>query len=203
MNFRELEYQSRRRDHLALERLNRRLEQADQHWSIREEVLTELGFLPKHGKLPWARRWNRWSRRLEYIILVMPAVPILIAYSVLDGALWMFGNFLHPLLKELTLRHIIFPLLAAIAAYQNWRRSRLNSTVDDSLKRKDMVNALIMNNPELLLPYVQTALHAAVNTREFESDQFLDAKVDMYIYGEIDNFRAPDMVQFPMQQKEP
>jgi hypothetical protein len=149
MNFHELEYQSRRRDHLALERLNRRLEQADQHWGIREEVLTELGFIKSHSKWLFGKRWDRWSRRVEYIILVMPAVPILIAYSLLDGAFWILGKVIHPTLSELTLRNILFPVFAVIAAYQNWRRSRLNSTVDDSLKRKDMVNALIMNYPNL------------------------------------------------------
>lgn len=182
MTLRDLEYQSRRRDHVALERLDRRLVQADQHRTVREEVLVELGFLPHHSRHPW----HRWSKAVEHFVLHIPVVPILVPALLLEGVFWTSGMF-YPLWKEFTLRGLIFPLLAAIAAYQNWRKSRINSTVDDALKRKDMANALIMNNPELLLPYVQSALHASINTWESESDLFLDTKIDMYIYNEIDN----------------
>lgn len=179
MRLREQEYQSRRRDYAALERLDRRLLQADQDRRIRDEILSELDFLPEDtGWFP-----TRWLRRIEYWLRVywLAIVPVLVGVLLLDVIFAMFGW------HEFRIPPIIPTLLAAIVAYQSWRMSRLNSTVDDALKRKDMTNALITNNAELLLPYVQSALLASPSVREPESDVILDTKVEMYIYGELDN----------------
>jgi hypothetical protein len=171
LNSRELQHQALRRDHLALERLNRRLEQADQDDTIREELLTELSFIPSPVRRPWFR-WSRVMERYFHKIPIIALVPLLL----IDLIAWRLG-----------LRTFFSPLLTVIAGYRTWRRSRINSTVDDALKRKDMANAVIMDNPELLSPYVESALTVSKTTSRGRADPFLNAKVDMYIYSEIDN----------------
>jgi hypothetical protein len=178
MNLRELDYQTQRRDHLALSALDRRLRQADQHADVRTDVLQELQFI-KGGRRP---RLTKLCRELERQILNLPAMPSLVAAIAFGIVLWILG--LLDSFKEYT---FIFPLLAAVVAYQNWRRARLNSTVDDALKRKDMANALIMQNPELLRRYVQSALYGAPSTEGLDYDHSDNTKIDMYIYSEIDN----------------
>ena len=58
-----------------------------------------------------------------------------------------------------------------------------------------MANAHIMNNPDLLLPYVESALLISARVREAEIDVAMETetnrsaetKIEMYIYNEIDN----------------
>ena len=150
-----------------------------------------LGFVPEGGQ--WLR--GRWSKGLEHAVVQIPAIPILVGALLLEVLIWVFGM-IYPYAKEVTLPYVIIPLFAAIAAYQNWRKSRQNSTVDDALKRKEIANSAIIDNPELLLPYVQSAFLGATNElalvlvtnlRESNCDLVYDTKIDMYIYSEIDN----------------
>jgi hypothetical protein len=113
-------------------------------------------------------------------------MSLLVIGLILEGAFWLF-NLVSVAHRELALRSLLFPILAVVAGYQNWRRSRINSTVDDALKRRDMANAQITNNPELLRPYVGSALLDSPNAPATDRDNSMETKIDMYIYNEIDN----------------
>ena len=182
MTIGELEYQARRRDYLALSVLDRRLQQADQYKDVREQVLLELGFFPTNRSI-----WTRPARQIENLVLDLPVVPFLVSALAIQAVFWCFGVYLGVAELMPALNTSIFPLLAAIAAYQSWRRARINSTVDDALKRKDMTNALIMNNPDLILPYIESTLYSSIIGKNSFGNLAMDVKIDMYIYSEIDN----------------
>jgi hypothetical protein len=182
MTIRELEYQARRCDYRLFSALDQRLHQADRDRDVRVGILIELGFLPTPR-----RRWSKTAQQIESRAIDVSIVPMLVPALVLEGFIWCFGAGLGiSVFQSITLTSFVFPFLAAVAAFQNWKKSRINSTVDDALKRKDITSTMIMSNPDVLLPYFRPSLSSPA-MRVSSADPAVNIKIDMYIYSEIDN----------------
>ncbi|SEO15064.1 hypothetical protein SAMN02990966_01186 [Rhodospirillales bacterium URHD0017] len=179
MSIAEEVYNIRRRDHERLAELDLALRHADRFEDVRDDLLVDLGFVPDRRN--W---WSRLERYIEKYALRFSVVPFVIPSAVL-----LIGCYYFDLLSKGGTAIPAFAVgsLGVVAAYQTWRRTRLNTTVDDALKRKDAANALILEHSKLLKPYVQSAFSGALTGLAPERDGGSEIVVDMYLYTEIDN----------------
>jgi hypothetical protein len=174
-----------------LRQLSLWLDQADKFTRVRWLVLRELGFAPERsGKLSTYGDWilsfidtQQLGFVIVWLIIACLGVALLLTFfqrPSSTGALLILDIF-----SRADFRFVL-TLFAAIFAYHSYRRNLRNNAVDYSLRRKDAANAMITQHAALLMPLVQNALISApmVTAISTSSDQ---AKIDMYVFAEIDN----------------
>lgn len=162
-------------DH-SLAELGIALDQADKDEDVLNYALGRLGFFD-FSRTSTAQYWNR---QIEKKIMGMPAIAIL-ATSL---PIYVLSSLLYEDFKRFL---FVFPFLGAIIAYQNWRRNRMNDTVNDALRRKDIANNYIVENAQVILPFVQNSLSTSKSFADYSSNPGKQIIIDMYIFNEIDN----------------
>ncbi len=81
----------------------------------------------------------------------------------------------------------VFFILAFLVAYVRWVRSQRNENVEDAIMRKDKANSMIVEYTELLFPYTGNVFGFEARYTEQHIDDIKRAKIDMYVFTEIDN----------------
>lgn len=82
---------------------------------------------------------------------------------------------------------IAFLTLTFLIAYIRWVRSQRNENVEDAIMCKDKANSMIVEHTELLLPYIENVFGFEAQYTEQHLDDIRRAKIDMYVFTEIDN----------------
>jgi len=82
---------------------------------------------------------------------------------------------------------IAFFTLAFLVAYVRWGRSQRNENVKDAMIRKDKANSMIVEHTELLFPHTGNVFGFEARYAEQNLDDIRRAKIDMYVFTEIDN----------------
>lgn len=78
-------------------------------------------------------------------------------------------------------------LLGSFVAYYQWVRTKQNRSVEDAMGRKDKVNKLIIDNSNILLPYVGNVFDCDIRYAEKRLEDDERVKIDMFVFAEIDN----------------
>jgi len=83
--------------------------------------------------------------------------------------------------------NITFFILTFLIAYIRWVRSQRNENVEDAIMRKGKANSMIVEHAELLFPYIGNVFGFEAQYTEHHLDDIRHAKIDMYVFTEIDN----------------
>lgn len=148
----------------------RELKLADYVRNVRFDALTRLGFLP-YGSHFIFRKGSALVAIIEPYI-ELPGVFILWSLALVFG-LFMGTWWVAP--------------FAAIITFIQWKKNQKNRNVDDAMRRKDRTNQLIIQNPQLLFPFISKALETA-RQRWVGIPSLKDEVIaEMFIFSEIDN----------------
>lgn len=168
-NIYNIKYKSEDEDVDVLHKL---LDVADSSSKSREELLNRLGFISR----------KRSITRIQFdkfLILLDGYLNIIVSIAIIYPIVAFIFQ-----IKKLSL---LLTFIVITSAYLRWSRNQRSKNVDDALKRKDIANSMILQNKDLLSPYVGNVF----STTEQYVEKNLSNKdlitIDMYVYTEIDN----------------
>lgn len=185
---------------------------ADRDITVRTALLRHLGFGPRRFKRFQQRLLEilkRWANPINVVWLTMLfglAIGTILNSAELvkcavgkqqETAVYM-GTSLKGiieacicLLKSVRF-HLPFAQLTLIAlgsfvAYHQWVSTKQNRSVEDAMGRKDNANKLIIDNPNILLPYVGNVFDFDIGYAQKRLENEERVKIDMFVFAEIDN----------------
>jgi len=144
---------------------------ADDSMSARMELLFGLGFITGHKTL-----YKKSARILNFLDQYLTPIVLLAIVLALLSAIF-----------NITQLSIAASLVAGLSAYFSWVRSERSKNVDDAFRRKDMANAMIVANGDLLLPYTGNVFDFDAKYAEQHLSAAERMRVDMYVFAEMDN----------------
>jgi hypothetical protein len=86
-----------------------------------------------------------------------------------------------------TLGTYVVAVLGFWIGYTRWELAEKNRNVDDTIKRKELANKMMVENAAVLLPYVGDAFDVESRYAETQVTDHDRIKVQMYVFTEIDN----------------
>lgn len=172
---------------------------ADNDDEVCQKLLFKLGFIEEHSNDNFYRRIinSPWG-----VVVISTAVFIFVStvgcflcylYSPLQSSQKNFndvtGNagYIPVFIAAAGITTCVIALCGWMAGYKRWDLAEKNRNMDDIIKRKELANRMMIDNAEVLLPYVENTFDIVKQYAATLLSEHDLIKVQMYIFTEIDN----------------
>lgn len=163
---------------------------ADTNSDVCRTLLLELGF----RQSVTVRRFKRLLDSIEAPLgaLLTPAIVFVLSLALLyitqsvppDVKVVVINS---PFTTAANIATFAAVLIAFWIGYRRWALAESNRNVDDTIKRKELANKMMVDNASVLLPYVGDVFDIETEYAETLMTDRERVKVQMYVFTEIDN----------------
>jgi|SRR6056297_3680700 len=161
-------------DKKTIEELDKLYRVADSDHISLVEFLQRLNFIKSSKRLSLFKRYI--NGLINFLDTYLDPISV-VGLTILSALIF----------KNVNCVRMVFLVLAFIITYIHWLKSQRSKNVEDAMARKDKANSMIIDNAELLYPYIGNVFDFRYRYREKQIDQIKLTKINMYVFTEIDN----------------
>lgn len=163
---------------------------ADTNNDVCRALLSELGFR-QSVSLRHFRRLLKWSETplgvvLTSLVVFALSLVFLNFFKSVPGDVKVVVNN-SPFTTAANLATLYVVVMGFWIGYRRWALAEQNRNVDDTIRRKELANKMMVDNSSVLLPYVGDVFEIEIEYAETLVTDTDRIKVQMYVFTEIDN----------------
>ena len=163
---------------------------ADTNDDVCRTLLFELGFRQSE-KVNLLQKLLAWIETplgavlTSLLVFVVSLTYLTISNSIPAGVKVVVNN--SPFTTAANLGTFTVVLIGFSIGYRRWALAEKNRNVDDTIRRKELANKMMVDNASILLPYVGDVFEIETEYAETLVTDRERIKVQMYVFTEIDN----------------
>ena len=173
-------------------RLHGLIRSADTNMEVCHALLSELGFV-ETGRTPHLiKRLTRWAETPKAGVIITIVVFFLsliylfwVKSTMPPDTKFVVSN--SPFTTAANVATLVVVVIGFWIGYKRWALAEENRNVDDTIRRKELANKMMVDNASVLLPYVGDVFDIETQYAETLVTDRDRLKVQMYVFTEIDN----------------
>jgi hypothetical protein len=165
---------------------------ADTSTEVRRALLSELGFIETGLSPNVVKRLTRWAETPKAgVIITLLVFLVSLMYlswtqaAVPPNAIVVVSH--SPFTAAANVATLVVVVIGFWIGYKRWALAEENRNVDDTIRRKELANNMMVDNASVLLPYVADVFDIETQYAETLVTDRDRLKVQMYVFTEIDN----------------
>lgn len=163
---------------------------ADTNRDVCRTLLLELGFRQR-VTASYFKRLLEWIETplgallTPVLVFVLVLTYLIMTTSVPPGIKVIVNN--SPFTTAANVGTFAAVLIGFWIGYRRWALAERNRNVDDTIRRKELANKMLVDNASVLLPYVGDVFEIETEYADTLMTDCDRVKVQMYVFTEIDN----------------